>query len=87
MTDYVHDQKLKWWQRPTWLASLAALIAAMSYFAFVFVTIRDSRTLDAIEHQQEDVDDLLCFVHVALKEEVDGEFRRLVRECIEDRQD
>lgn len=85
MNDYVHDQKLKWWQRPTWLASLAALIASLSFSAFVFVEIRDSSTLDAIKHQQEDVDDLLCFVEAVLHEPVDGEFQKLVRECVERR--
>lgn len=58
----VETTTLKWWQRPTWLASLAAFIASISFSALMVVTIRDSETLDAIEKNQEGIDELVTFV-------------------------
>lgn len=74
--------KLEWYKRPTWLASLAGLVAAVAFAAFVVVTVRDSATLDAIKHQQRDIDELLCFVNVVMEQPVDGQFRELLDECM-----
>lgn len=62
-------EPLKWWQQARWLASLAGLIAAVSFAAFVITTVvtsdRTEETSDsvaAIQHAQEDIDVLVGFV-------------------------
>lgn len=48
--------RLKWWQRPAYIASIAGLIFSLSFVVFAFKTVTNSEALDAIKHNQESID-------------------------------
>ena len=61
---------LKWWQRPAYIASIAALVASLAFVTVaVNSAINGSRlddqgdVLEAIERNQAGVDELVDFVH------------------------
>jgi hypothetical protein len=67
----MHYRPIKWWQRPSWLAALASLVAALSFAAFVIDAHYTRSDVDAIERQQDDITELVTFVRDLQQEQDD----------------